>query len=262
MITSKEDEKGAEKEKEEIEGEVEHMEEDEEEAEGQSVDEGTDEKEPKEKNDGRTGDATAEDNQFYSKEFIEKTFDPTEITGDIKVPADDNCFYHCLNRAIDEEAENHSEEEAKKAASLLKDRIVKSLHNSGNKREATRLMGPGAAGYPDADNFEAIAKELQLPFAVRDFHYGETYYGDVYGPSKKMIIRHHHVKDGQGHKSPHYDIISYGKPTARNVTKVVSKESTHAGTNTLDDTTVNLIIVGPGKEKQRCAYEKTPTSRR
>jgi hypothetical protein len=70
------------------------------------------------------------------------------------------------------------------------------------------VMKLGAAGYPGSDNFEDIAKELKMPFAVVDFHLPfPAVYGEQYGPPK-MTIRHYYVTDGQGHKSPHYDIIA------------------------------------------------------
>ena len=70
-------------------------------------------------------------------------------------------------------------------------------------------MQPGSEGYPDEEDFAAVAEVAQISFAIVQEGIREPLvYGSEHGPVK-LTMRRHFVADGAGHLSPHFDIISY-----------------------------------------------------
>ena len=77
--------------------------------------------------------------------------------------------------------------------------------------EADRLLNEGGAGYPDEDSFQYFAAQVGYSFAlVQDGLRAPLVYGSEHG-AVRLALRRHHVTDGAGHSSPHFDIISYDK---------------------------------------------------
>ena len=88
-------------------------------------------------------------------------------------------------------------------------KVVARLRDAGLSEQATRLLLPGSAGYPDEPDFAAIAAEAGFSFAiVQEGIPAPLVYGSEHG-RVRMTVRRHSVADGAGHLSPHYDITSY-----------------------------------------------------
>ena len=69
--------------------------------------------------------------------------------GDIKMPADDYCLYHCFNYANS----NGLVPLTKAYAERLQRRIAARIRRDGLSDQAARLLTLGSGGYPDEPDF-------------------------------------------------------------------------------------------------------------
>ena len=152
---------------------------------------------------------------------------------DIKMPADDYCLYHCFNYAMSNGAAPLTQNYAMRLRRKIRSRIsaaVGRMRVAGLLREAdalskqaARLNELGSAGYPDEEDFAHFAAEAGFSFAiVQDTIPEPLVYGSELGPVC-LTVRRHYVKDGEGHLSPHYDVISYVAPTIKTYETLGSK---------------------------------------
>ena len=153
--------------------------------------------------------------------------------GDIKMPADDYCLYHCFNYAMSNGAAPLTQIYAMRLRRKVRTRIIAEARRklvAGLSREvdalskqAARLNEPGSAGYPDEEDFAHFAAEAGFSFAiVQDTIPEPLVYGSELGPVC-LTVRRHDVKDGEGHESPHYDVISHLAPTIKTYEELGSK---------------------------------------
>ncbi len=89
-------------------------------------------------------------------------------------------------------------------------------------KQAARLNELGSAGYPDEEDFPHFAAECGSFAIVQDAILEPLVYGSELGPVC-LTLRRHYVKDGEGHSSPHYDVISYVAPTMQTYEELGSK---------------------------------------
>ena len=133
--------------------------------------------------------------------------------GDIKMPADDYCLYHCFNYAMSNGAAPLTQIYAMRLRRKIRTRIsvearrklVAGLSREADalSKQAARLNEPGSAGYPDEEDFAHFAAEAGFSFAiVQDTIPEPLVYGSELGPVC-LTVRRHYVKDGEGHESPH-----------------------------------------------------------
>ena len=153
--------------------------------------------------------------------------------GDIKMPADDYCLYHCFNYAMSNGAAPLTQIYAMRLRRKIRTRIsaearrklVAGLSREADalSKQAARLNEPGSAGYPDEEDFAHFAAEAGFSFAiVQDTIPEPLVYGSELGPVC-LTVRRHYVKDGEGHESPHYDVISHVAPTIKTYEELGSK---------------------------------------
>jgi len=129
--------------------------------------------------------------------------------GDIKMPTDDYCLYHCFNYAGSNGTSTLTEDYAKR----LQTRVYHNMWRWGKFDQADRLMESGSAGYPDEEDFQYFAKEVGYSFAIVQAPILEPLvYGSELGPVC-LTVRRLFTADGEGHLSPHYDVVSYEAPT-------------------------------------------------
>ena len=132
--------------------------------------------------------------------------------GDIIMPADGLCLYHCFNYALSGGAAKPTE----MAAMRFRAKVVALLRRDGHSKEARRLLEAGEAGYPDEEDFPAIAAVAGFSFSIlQDTIRDELVYASELGPVR-MTVRRHYIRDGSGKLSPHFDIVSYD-PTINKV---------------------------------------------
>ena len=140
-----------------------------------------------------------------SLELYQPTFGKRAHKTDLSMPADDYCLYHCINYALS----NGAAELTTTAAMRFRAKVAARLRDDGLSEQATRLLQSGSAGYPDEPDFAAIAAVAGFSFAiVQDTIPEPLVYGSELG-RVRMTLRRHFVADGAGHRSPHYDIVSY-----------------------------------------------------
>ena len=82
--------------------------------------------------------------------------------GDIQMPADDNCFYHCFNYVMS----NGKAELTESYAMRLRKKLVAKLRDDKKTKQANRLLNLGPAGYPDEEDFAAMAHVAGISFAI------------------------------------------------------------------------------------------------
>ena len=149
------------------------------------------------------------------------------------MPADDYCLYHCFNYAMSNGAAPLTQNYAMRLRRKIRTRIsaeacrmrVAGLLREADalSKQAARLNEPGSAGYPDEEDFAYFVAEAGFSFAiVQDTIPEPLVYGSELGPVC-LTVRRHYVKDGEGHSSPHYDVISYVAPTIKTYEKLGSK---------------------------------------
>ena len=138
-------------------------------------------------------------------ELYKPTYGDGATPGDISMPTDGYCFYHCFLHVLS----NGAAELTETAAMRFRTKVVARLRDRGQLTQAKRLLKSGSAGYPGEREFAAIADEAGLSFAiVQDGIRDPLVYGSEHG-HVRLTVRRHFVGDGNGHESPHYDIISY-----------------------------------------------------
>ena len=154
--------------------------------------------------------------------------------GDIKMPADDYCLYHCFNYAMSNGAAPLTQNYAMRLRRKIRTRIsaeacrmrVAGLLREADalSKQAARLNQPGTAGYPDEEDFAYFVAEVGLSFAVvQDTIPEPLVYGSELGPIC-LTVRRCYVEDGGGHLSPHFDVISCEAPTMRTYEELGSKK--------------------------------------
>ena len=137
-------------------------------------------------------------------EAMNPTFGASD--SDIKMPADDYCLYHCFNYAKSGGTSPLTEDYARR----LQRKIYQLMKRHGKHEDADRIMQAGEYGYPDESDFIYFAEEAGFAFAVVS-DIPTRVYGSQFGPVC-LTVRRHYVKDGAGHPSPHFDVISYTAP--------------------------------------------------
>ena len=153
--------------------------------------------------------------------------------GDIKMPADGYCLYHCFNYQMSDGAAPLTKAYAMRLNRKIRPRIsaeagrmrIAGLLTEADalSKQAARLSQYGSAGYPDEEDFAYFVAEAGFSFAiVQDIVPEPLVYGSELGPVC-LTVRRHYVKDGEGHPSPHYDVISYVAPTFKTYEKLGSK---------------------------------------
>ena len=86
------------------------------------------------------------------------------------MPADDYCLYHCINYVLS----NGGVKPTTAAAMSFREKVVARLRDADLSEQATRLLLPGSAGYPDEPDFAAIAAEAGFFFCYRTGRYTGT----------------------------------------------------------------------------------------
>ena len=113
---------------------------------------------------------------------------------DIIMPADDYCLYHCINYVLS----NGGVKPTQATAISFLEKVAARLRDAGLSEQATRLLLPGSAGYPDEPDFAAIAAEAGFSFAiVQEGIPAPLVYGSEHG-RVRMTVRRHSVADGAG----------------------------------------------------------------
>ena len=90
------------------------------------------------------------------KELYAPTF------GDVKMPADGYCFYHCFNYVLINAAAGLTET----AAMRLRQNIATQLRDDKKPLRARRLLKLGSGGYPDEEDFVVVVQVVGISFAI------------------------------------------------------------------------------------------------
>ena len=123
------------------------------------------------------------------------------VDGDIKMPADDYCLYHCFNYQMSDGAAPLTSTYAMRLNRKIRARITAEagrMHRAGLSTEAdalskqsARLSEYGSAGYPDEEDFAYFAAEAGISFAiVQDTIPEPLVYGSELGPVCLTVRRH------------------------------------------------------------------------
>ena len=141
-------------------------------------------------------------------EAMQPTFSDRAQAGDIKMPADDYCLYHCFSYARSNSTAPLNEDYAKR----LQKRVAARIRRESLLTQAARLLKLGAAGYPNEKDFAYLAAEAGFSFAIVQASMpAPLVYGSELGPIG-ITVRRHFIADGERHLSPRYDVISYEAP--------------------------------------------------